>query len=72
MGEVIQEGRGVQKPTDRFRGKCPHCDSVVGFLRKAAVRIHDQRDGDYYCLPCPACPKDITIAADRFEQYRDH
>lgn len=68
---VIIEPGNTPKPTDRFRGECRHCDSVIGFERRAMALIHDPRDGDYYCLPCPACPNDITIAADRLELYRD-
>ncbi len=45
-----------------MRVTCPGCRSVVEFTKQDAKLVNDQRDGDYYTIDCPCCPRRITKA----------
>lgn len=50
---------------EKFKCKCNGCGTVVEFLKGEAKYINDQRDGNYYEVQCPVCPRRITKAAPK-------
>lgn len=40
--------------------KCGGCGTKLEFLTSEAERVTDQRDGDFWRIQCPICPRAIT------------
>lgn len=55
---IVKHGKpyGDQK----HKLKCPGCGTVIETLTSELKRVTDQRDGDYWTIPCPVCPRAIT------------
>ena len=54
--------RGVPPETKEIEVTCRNCKTVFAFLPIEARRVNDQRDGDFWSLPCPICTKQVTKA----------
>ena len=44
------------------RATCRGCGTKIKFRPKDVERVHDQRDGDYFNIPCPLCDMQIIVA----------
>ncbi len=53
---------GTDPSDNKVKAKCQNCGTVIEFMPREADRVHDQRDGDYWQIKCPVCPRDITKA----------
>lgn len=55
---ILKHGKpdGDQKHT----ATCMGCGTKIEYLTSEATRVHDQRDGHYWRIKCPVCPRDIT------------
>lgn len=53
---------GTDPADNKVKAKCQNCGTVIEFMSREAERVHDQRDGDYWRIKCPTCPRDITKA----------
>jgi len=55
--------RGVIPGARLHDATCRNCDSALRFPESAARRVFDQRDGDYFEVPCPVCGNQVTVQA---------
>jgi RNase P subunit RPR2 len=56
--EVVRRG---QVPSERIHEvTCRNCNSDLRFRESVAHRVFDQRDGDYFEVPCPVCGATVT------------
>lgn len=46
----------------KFKCTCNGCGTVMEFLKSESKYVNDPRDGDYYEIQCPVCPRRITKA----------
>lgn len=63
MVKITKEGT---LPGERsYFGSCTNCGCQFEFQAKEATLTHDQRDGDFYSIPCPTkgCGHAVTVAA---------
>lgn len=51
---------GMEPEHTPIRGDCRHCGCAFEFMPADAKLIFDQRDGDFYFIPCPYCKCDYT------------
>ena len=59
--QVIKRGT---VPADRMHdAKCVRCQSELRFPERAAKLVLDQRDGNYFEVPCPVCGNQVTVQA---------
>jgi RNase P subunit RPR2 len=56
---IIKEGKLPEEILKRLT--CSHCHTEFEFAMKEAKYNSDQRDGDYYTIPCPLCCRTITF-----------
>lgn len=59
--------KGKRPNEQQAKGQCSTCNTSVKFKRKEATFVSDQRDGDYYEIPCPRCENKITVSSDLFK-----
>lgn len=59
---IKQRTDSLSKP---MRVKCPGCTSTIEFTREDAKLVYDQRDGSYYEIQCPCCPRRITKTPEK-------
>lgn len=50
---------GILPETAVYPAKCGRCKCEFTFNPPDAKRENDQRDGDFYRIPCPACGHDV-------------
>jgi ribosomal protein S27E len=64
---IIKHGKpdGDQK----HKIKCQGCGTVIEALTSELTRVTDQRDGDFWKIPCPVCPRLITKQVPRAVYY---
>jgi len=68
MVEIIRQG---QRPEDRrIETTCTRCKTVFAFQAHEARLVPDQRDGDFYQLPCPICSSPVSVAATVGRDWR--
>ncbi|HXV27024.1 MAG TPA: hypothetical protein VD862_03330 [Candidatus Paceibacterota bacterium] len=62
--KVIRKGNG-RKSWAGKRVTCPACQCQFALEAKDHLRlVPDNRDGDYYEVPCPECGHTIAVAAE--------
>lgn len=54
---------GTRKFDPEIEATCTGCHCQIAFRLTEAIRVSDPRDGDYYEIQCPECPRHITVAA---------
>lgn len=56
--KILKHGKppGDQK----HRETCDGCGTEIEFLTSEATRVSDPRDGDFWRIQCPVCPRAIT------------
>lgn len=47
---------------EKFTATCNGCGTKVEFLKSETKYVNDPRDGDYWEIQCPVCPRRITKA----------
>lgn len=47
--------RGAPPSEIPLQATCHHCKTEIEFVPLEAQFIADQREGDYYRIPCPVC-----------------
>ncbi len=56
--EILFEGKLPEEKT--FAGRCSHCQTLIRFKRREAVRYeNDQWEGEFATYPCPTCGREI-------------
>lgn len=59
--KIIQPGN---KPSSVVRFNCTWCGCVFEAEKDLeAVRVFDQRDGDFWQCACPTCERSCTVGA---------
>lgn len=63
--KIVKHGKppGNQK----HKLKCPNCGTKIECLTSEMKRTTDQRDGDYWSIQCPVCPRMITKAVPQWD-----
>lgn len=57
--------RGVLPSEKKYRGRCPHCESIVEATHDELTHTTCQFDGDYSVADCPVC----EVSRIYFEEY---
>jgi len=60
---------GIDPATVVIDGRCTHCGCEFTFLPKEAEYQSDQRDGDFYKIKCPTCPKSVLTNVPRRSKW---
>jgi hypothetical protein len=53
---------GILPDTIERDGKCNYCKCEFTFTPNDAILQTDQREGDYYKLPCPTCAREVFVS----------
>ena len=51
---------GKPQGDQKHKLKCPACNTVIEALTSEMERVTDPREGDFWKIPCPVCPRLIT------------
>lgn len=65
--QVIKQGKSPEERNPKMVATCAACACEFSFQAQDAAYVSDQRDGDYYQLPCPnaTCSKPVTKQVPR-------
>lgn len=58
--------RGTIHEQVPHQSMCRHCYTVFEWMTPEARCHSDQRDGDYYSIPCPVCSREVTKQVRRY------
>jgi uncharacterized protein with PIN domain len=62
--------RGTDPREQPINTTCSRCKTEFSFHEADAKRVTDQRDGDYFDLPCPVCGKSCTVSLQIANSHR--
>lgn len=60
MVTIIRQG--IIPENQPIQATCGHCRTVFSFLPIEAKYNADQRDGDFYSIPCPLCKRTCNVS----------
>lgn len=66
---IIKEGRDP-KLGHMHISVCGHCKTEFKWNTNEAIRVPDQRDGDFYKMACPLCSAQVNVDARLAEGKR--